>query len=383
MSALTRARLGSLWKAFRTLDAKIAAGQKIFKGATCGFKDGYLYPWTEDDPDLTHPCIAIPNIDANDNAASSQVVDNTDGNDGDLLCPVDFGREITCYLFLNDADAALDQNSIGGDAWGMDDQTVSASPGSRSRIGTPWFIQGSNVMGWRPGVYVELDGESGGTSELSQQIGLPIARNIVFANIVSLSAYTVASDAATNDNVLGVEDDVIALVAQTTPTQNGLYRVGVVATGIAPLTRISSAPTGTVLPNGITFEVGPEGGIYKNSTWKATSTTAGGWTVGTNDAKFYPRVYKQLITLASGTYTIGVGSTATPDEPLFLLAGATVGFGHNTSGGTLGTAKYAAPTASRVVGLPGTSKIVVNSLVDAGTVAGSDSSTVDVTVNNW
>jgi hypothetical protein len=201
--------------------------------------------------------------------------------------------------------------------------------------------------------------------------------------VASLSAYTVAADGALNDNVLGVEDDVIALVAQTTVTQNGIYRVGVVASGTAPLTRISSAPTGATLHNGVTFEVGPEGAIYKLSTWKATSTVSGGWTVGSHDPKFYPRSYRQTVTLASGTYTIGAGSTATPDEPFFLLAGSTVNMAHNTSGGTLGTAKYAAPTASRVVGAPGTAKIVINSLVDAGTVQTSDTSTVDVTVHLW
>lgn len=380
MTALARARIGSLWKIFRTLNAKLAAGAVVYKGAACGFKGGYLVPWADNDPEITHPCLAIPDIDSNDLATSTQVVDNSDGIDGALSCPVDFGRELCCYLFANDNDAPITQGQIGGDAWGLDDQTVTAAPGTRSRIGTPWVIQGANQMGFRTGVYVELDGESGGTGELPGVSGL-FVRNVILSNLASLAAYTVAASAAVNDNVLNVERDVVALVAQSTAAQNGLYRVGEVASGVAPLTRISSMPAGAVLPNGITFEV-QEGGFYGGKTWKSMSTQSGGWKVGTHDPKFYPRTYSQTVTLAAGTYTIGVGSTATPDEPLFLWTTHNVQLTQNTHAGTAGTNKQEAPSASRVTGLPGTAKIVINSLVDAGTVAGSDSATVDVLITN-
>jgi hypothetical protein len=204
-------------------------------------------------------------------------------------------------------------------------------------------------------------------------------RGVVYSNVSDLTAFTVAAT-----DLTFVEGDRVLLAAQSTAAQCGIYVVGTVATGTAPLTRAADMPSGARLPNGIVVEVS-EGTVYAGSSWKAMSTTTGGFVVGTNDPVFYPRVYKQTVTLASGTYTIGVGSTANPDEPLFLWSTtlSMVQMAHNTTGGTIGTAKYAAPVGSRVAGKAGTGVVVVNSLVDAGTVQGSDTSTVDVLITNW
>lgn len=387
MSALTAPRLKGLVKIIRTLTAPIAAGQKIFDGALCGWKGGYLYEWADAIPDLAHPCIANIGTGDDTTATTLQYVDNTNGANGDKSITVDFVKERVCYLFANDTGTPVAQAHIGGDAWGLDDQTVTGSPGSRSRVGTPWLVVASgNVMGYRAGVYVELEGEAGGSGELlgaagGEGPGPFYVRNVVFTNVADLSAYTVAADATVNDNVLNVENDVVALVNQTTAAQCGLYRVGTVASGAAPLTRISGMPTGAVMPRGVEFAVA-EGDTYKKSKWFATSAQSGGWTVGTHDPTFYPETYKQTVTLASGTYTIGVGSTATPDEPLFLLSGAVVEATLNTAGGTLSTNKLGAPSASRVTGKAGTAKVVINAYVDAGTVQSADTSTVDVLIRN-
>lgn len=221
------------------------------------------------------------------------------------------------------------------------------------------------------------------TTATAAEIRAPLrtVRNVVFANVADLTAYTVAASTSLNDNVLNIAGDRILLAGQTTAAQNGIYVVGTVASGTAPLTRVADMPAGAVLPNGIDVNVS-EGGVYKNSTWRAMSTQTGGWTVATHDPVFYPREYRQTVTLAAGTYTIGVGSTATPDEPLFLFTTNNVQCTLNTGAGTLGTNKIAAPTASRVTGKAGTAVVVINSLVDAGTVAGSDTSTVDVLIRN-
>lgn len=377
MSALTKQRTPGLWKKFRTMNAAAGANVVIWNGAKCGFKGGYLYPWTDNDPDLAHPCEAIPQLSKSGDGTK---VDNTGGAAGALNCQIDFGVEKTAMLMLNDSGSPLTQADIGGNAWGLDDQTVTAAPGTRSRIGTPWFINADDIMGFREGVYVEFDGEAGGTGE-SPSMGAVFVRNVVVGNIASLAAYTVASSSLVNDAVLGVEGNVVALVGQTTGAQNGFYKIGVVAAGVAPLTRLATSPAGAIMPNGLTFEV-QEGVFYGGKTFKSFSTQAGGWTIGTHDPTFYPREYTQTITLASGTYTIGFGSTATPDEPLMLWTKNNVQMGHNTTGGTLGTAKYGAPTASRVTGKVGTAVVVVNSLVDAGTAQGSDTSTVDVKITN-
>lgn len=385
MTQLAAPRLKGLMVPLRTLTAPIAAGQKIFDGALCGWKGGYLYEWADGVTDLAHPCIANISMGDDTSATTLQYVDNTSGANGAKSIAVDFLKEKVCYIFVNDTNSPIAQAHIGGDAWGLDDQTVTAAPGARSRVGTPWkVVSTSNVMGYRAGVYVELEGESGGSSELAGSAGGGgpfFVRNVVISNISDLTAYTVAADATVNDNVLNFEGDVIALVNQTTAAQCGLYRVGAVASGTAPLTRITQIPSGAVMPRGLEFAVA-EGGVYGKSKWWATSAQSGGWTVGTHDPAFYPEAYKQTVTLASGTYTIGNGSTATPDEPLFLLSGASVQVTINTPGGTLGTNDIGAPTASRVTGKAGTAVVVVNSYLDNGSVAGSDTSTVDVLIRN-
>lgn len=207
-------------------------------------------------------------------------------------------------------------------------------------------------------------------------------RGVVYSNVSDLTAFTVAAD----DGITYVAGDRVLLAAQSTAAQCGIYVVGTVATGTAALTRAADMPAGARIPLGTTIEVGPEGTYYKNSTWKATATTTGGPLIGTNDPVFYPKVWKQTVTLAAGTYTIGAGSTATPDEPLFLLSttGSTVHATRDTVGGTVTTTiMYVAPVASRVAGKAGTAAVEVRSAVAAGTILNTDTSTVSVTITNW
>ena len=139
----------------------------------------------------------------------------------------------------------------------------------------------------------------------------------------------------------------------------------------------------SVQPAGVVFEVNA-GTYYAHSEWKAT--VAGAVTVGTTAPAFYPRSFRVQVALASGTYTIGFGSTATPDEPLFLLSTtrSTVHCNRKASGGTLtGTVQYNAPGASLVAGKGGTAVVVVRAEVEAGTIQNQDTSTLYVTIHNW
>src|SRR5689334_3144070 len=130
------ARRATRTKVIRTLYAPLAAAQKIFDGALCGWKNGYLYEWADNDPDLAHPCIARTEMGHDRTATTLDYVDNTSGGNGDKSIAVDFIRERWCVLFVNDTGSPIAQANIGGDAWGLDDQTVTASPGNRSRVGT-------------------------------------------------------------------------------------------------------------------------------------------------------------------------------------------------------------------------------------------------------
>jgi hypothetical protein len=226
-----------------------------------------------------------------------------------------------------------------------------------------------------------LSGLQAGTS-IPLQVGVTrAARGVVYSNVADLSAFTVASD----DGLTYVASNRVLLTMQTTVAQNGIYVVGTVNTGTAPLTRATDMPAAAVMPNGLVVEIS-EGATYKGSSWKAMSTQAGGWTVGTHNPVFYPRTFKKTVTLAAGTYKIGFGSTANPDEPLFLLSttDSMVNITRDTAGGTLtGTVMYACPVTTRVAGLPGVANVVINSVIEAGTLQNLDTSTLSVLITNW
>ena len=164
MTALTTARMVTGSTILETLDAKLAANAVIYKGALCGFKAGYLVRWVSSDTGIKHPCIAIPEQEL--------VIDNTGGSAGDLTCPVKFVEPKHLYRFANDdSPNNIAQANIGGDAFGKDDQTVSASSasGTRSRVGTPWLVITSNTRGYPVGVYVEPEspGADGSLEDIS------------------------------------------------------------------------------------------------------------------------------------------------------------------------------------------------------------------------
>lgn len=208
------------------------------------------------------------------------------------------------------------------------------------------------------------------------------ARGVVFNNVADLSAFTVTGNAY-DDGLTYVAGDIVLLVNQTTASQDGPYVVGTVASTTAPLTRPSWWAAASVQPSGVIFEI-DAGTVFHDTSWKAT--VAGAITVGTTAPAFYPRTYKQTVTLAAGTYTIGVGSTATPDEPLFLLSTteSMVNITRDTAAGTLtGTVMYVAPVASRVAGNAGTAAVLVRSAVEAGTIQNQDTSTLSVLITNW
>lgn len=307
---------------------------------------------------------------------SMNKVDNTSGAAGALNDEITIG----VMEWINSSTSACTQANVGQPVFVESEATISATSqnGTLAAAGimTELTADGKVAVFMGPAM-TEL------ATAVAQAAGQDVpllARNVVTGNISSLAAYTVAASPTVNDNVANIAGDRVLLVGQTTPAQNGLYVVGTVATGTAPLTRAPEAPTGVSLKLGRVVEIGPEGAVYYGSEWKSFATTAGGPVVGTNDPVFYPREYKKTITLSSGTYTIGAGGG---NEPLFLRSttASSVQLTLNTPAGTLGTNKLGAPAASRIAGIAGTAAVVVNSYVDAGTVSG-ETSTVDVLIKN-
>lgn len=201
-------------------------------------------------------------------------------------------------------------------------------------------------------------------------------RGVVTANIADLAAFTVAS----NDGLTYAAGEHVLLAGQTTAAQCGIYVVGTVAVGVAPLKRAPNMPSGAAYVSGSVIEVS-EGTIWRGSSWKAMCT--GAKVVGTDDPLFYPRKWSKTVTLASGTYLAGAGGGS---EPVFLFSTTTssVLATRNTAGGTLTlTTHYFCPVSARIAGKAGTAAVSVTASVAAGTVNTADTSTIDLVVVNW
>ena len=205
-------------------------------------------------------------------------------------------------------------------------------------------------------------------------------RGVVYNNQADLAAFTVASD----DGITYVEGDRVLLAGQSTAAQCGVYVVGAVAAGAAALTRAADMPSGARLPNGSVVEVS-EGTWYAGSSWKAMSTTTGGAVIGTNDPVFYPRTFKGVFTLAAGVFTVGVGSSATPDEPLYIWSTtkSTIHVTYDTPNTITATVGLKAAAADRVAGKAGTAVLIAKAVKTDSTTDTNNVSTVNITVTNW
>jgi hypothetical protein len=157
-------------------------------------------------------------------------------------------------------------------------------------------------------------------------------RGVVTTNVASLSAFTVA----THDGLTFVEGDRVLLAKQTTGAQDGIYVVGVVDAGAAPLTRAADWAAAAVLPANSMVVVG-EGTVWKNSRWFAS--VAGAVTVATTSPAFYPERVK-------GTTAAMTGGTIDVTNTWILSATASVAtLTAKTPGGTQGTLSYGTLTA--------------------------------------
>jgi len=194
-------------------------------------------------------------------------------------------------------------------------------------------------------------------------------RAVSTANVANLAAFNVSTN---TDGVTLVANDIVLLATQTTAAQNGPYVVGVVSVGVAPLTRPEWFATGTSILSGFRLEVGGEGTVFKNSSWKAFAPSSA-FVVGTTDGKFYP-----LTVNGSGILTAGALSITT--VPIFSVK-TNVRAARITPSGTALTVEYAingAPTP----GVIGTGSATVIAAKADGTQNAADVSTVNWTVIN-
>lgn len=206
------------------------------------------------------------------------------------------------------------------------------------------------------------------------------ARGVSAANNESLTAFVGVTGGTIRDGVTYAQGDVVLLAGQTSKSQNGLYYVGLVNAGTAPLTRVPDFATGTVFSAGQpqVCEVG-EGTLFSNTTWKIT--TAGVITVDTTAHDWFPREVTQSVTLVTGFVTV----TNVPILSTTKTAGIFMPTNFSGASTTVSyrNGAYASGGAATVAGVAGTGSISVTALVAAGTFNTNDVGTGSLTIINW
>lgn len=201
------------------------------------------------------------------------------------------------------------------------------------------------------------------------------ARGVQTSNVANLAAFTGVSGGSAVDGVTYAQGEIVLLVGQTSKAQNGLYQVGVVAAGSAPLTRPADWATGTIFLGGQpqVVEVA-EGTLFANTTWKVTTT--GALTVDTTAFDMFPRQVTQSVTLVAGTVTVTNVPILSATKSNFLACRTTA----NTSTATTGGYH---PVGAVTPGVVGTASLVFDATVAAGTINNADISTLSLTIINW
>ena len=211
----------------------------------------------------------------------------------------------------------------------------------------------------------------------SSTVGLPPGigiehqvRGVVTTN-QTLSAFASVTGGSIVDGVTYVAGDRVLLVGQTTKSQNGIWVVGTVTSGTAPLTRPLDFASGAVLLAGQVFQVS-EGTLYSNSEWKIITT--GAITVDTTTFDAYPRYVEQEISLTSGAATI-------TNVPIISSTKVLITFLRVNPSSTSSTIMYG--PGSLTPGIVGTVSLTIQAEVAAGTLNSSDASTLNVGITNW
>jgi hypothetical protein len=149
-----------------------------------------------------------------------------------------------------------------------------------------------------------IDALEGGTT--SSVVTIHPVRGASTANVANLAAFTVA-----NDGVTLVAGDRVLLKDQSAPAANGIYVVGTVATGTAPLTRATDFDASAeVKPNSLV--VVSAGTANANTVWQLAITAAP--TIGSTSLTFsqiFNATQLALTTSAAGATKVGVYDTGT------------------------------------------------------------------------
>ncbi len=204
-------------------------------------------------------------------------------------------------------------------------------------------------------------------------------RFVIHGNVPDLTAYVVAADAARNDNTAGSASQGVLLIGQTTAAENGLYFIGTVSGGLAPLTRNPQLPAGLVLgstaaTHGVRTMVRVSSGdVFSNTMW--FDTAASGSVIGATDPGYYPESVTQKVTLVNGAATIINVPILSASKTGVIPVRSTANTCAATDGGYVLNGD---PTPGKL----GTASVPIMASVLAGTINVADISTLHVTITN-
>lgn len=280
----------------------MAASVKIYAGGLVGLNSaGTIQPMALNLGGLT--CLGVADV----------TKDNTSGGASALKCPVRAGNG-AWGPFVNSG-STITAAHVGRICYALDDQTVALTDGAgaRSPAGTIAAVDST-------GVYLKF-GASASSSEpmelASSQYGRRVARCCIHTNLASLASFTVAS----RDGLTLVAGDRVLLINQTTAAQNGLYEVGTVASGSAPLTLATDWATGLVV-GGQTVAI-TAGTLFGGMDIKVTNTTLP--TIGTTTVTFAPVRQVGTATLVDGDKTVDTTVWLTSASKIILSRGPVSG----------------------------------------------------------
>lgn len=285
--------------------------------------------------------------------------DNSGGSAGDINGEAEQG------IFRWANGDSITVAHIGDPCYASDDQTVNKSDAA----GRPYAGRIVDVDSQGVWVLQGLFMQSGAAPDA--EATLPQARYVMTTDVPDLGAFTVAQDGVT-----GVAGDFVLLANQTTASQNGVYTIGTVAAGVAPLTRAAWMPAGTVLRSGYTVHV-ESGTLFASTDWFIS--TAGAITIGTTAHAWYPEAVTQSVALVAGTVTLS-------NVP--ILSATKTGFGivRNTANTSTLTVGGYHPTVNGVgaitPGVVGTGSVTFEACVGDGTINNADISTLSITIIN-
>lgn len=353
MSALTASRDTVQLASEGNFTLELAAATKIYAGSLVAINaSGYAVPASASS---ALRCVG----------RAEKTVDNTSGAAGALTIEVKPGR---FYFTCSGASRA----SRGLMAYAVYDNEVALNDGSGLRpaagrivdydgsASSPTYQQVAVEVGM-PSLY---DGSLAGGGVVSLTVD-----GVVTANVADLTAFAVATN---TDGLTHVEGNIVALPAQTTAAQNGLYIVGPVVAAVAPLTRINALAAGEVITQGqVQFTV-QAGTVFAHSEWK--NTAAG--TIGTNDPAFYPGRVVITQALVAGAATITSIPILSATKTGIHLTRSTANTCVATDGGYVCNGN---PTP----GALGTASLPIMASVLAGTLNNADISTLKITVVNF